>query len=155
MKSQRFLSTVMAFTFLVVARGVARADYCISFPAFAGDFFVGRGFALPAKGKCKTFTGFALVAGGTQNNPLTGTGCVSSDGSHFNLSLFYTEPESGGATFTDSATMTLPAQTGQTVEGSSTFAIAGGKCKTSDHAIPAAEAGTASQATAAGGPGTR
>lgn len=150
MKHSRLLTTFTAFSLLLLAAGAARADYCITFTDFPGDFYVGRSFNLPGKGKCKTFTGFALVASGI--NPMTGTGCVSSDGSHFALTALYTEPEfGGGATFIASAILNLPAQTGTDVEnGGSSFNVTGGKCSP-PKPIPAVQRNTA---PAQGGPGT-
>jgi hypothetical protein len=114
MKHIRILASFAAFSLFLVT-GSARADYCLTFAAFPGEFFDGQGFALPAKGKCKAFIGFAVATGGG-NNPTIGTGCVSADGSHLSFTLTTTLPESGGISFIDSATLTLPAQTGTDVE---------------------------------------
>src|ERR1700730_15075200 len=115
MKHIRILASFAAFALFLVT-GSARADYCLSFTAFPTDFFVGQGFALPAKGKCKAFNGFALLPAIGGNNPIDGTGCVSADGSHLSFTVTYTEPENAGGIFTDSATLTLPAQTGTDIE---------------------------------------
>jgi hypothetical protein len=152
MKHIRILASFAALSLFLVA-GSARADYCLSFPAFPSTFFVGQGFTLPAKGKCKAFTGFALVGGG--NNPIVGTGCVSADGSHLAFTLTYTETESGGLIFNDSASLILPAQTGTDFENASAapFSVTGAKCK--GQTVPAVGEGNATPVPAPGGPGTR
>jgi hypothetical protein len=140
-------------SFLLVT-GSAWADYCLSFPP-SSAFFVGQGFSLPAKGKCKAFTGFAIITLGG-NDPISGTGCVSADGSHLAFTITYTETEAGGGVFNDSATLTLPAQTGTDVEttgaSSSTFAVTGGKCH--GMTVPTISEGNSTSAPASSGPGT-
>jgi hypothetical protein len=148
MKYARILAAIAALTLLPVLAGNAMADYCIAFTTFPGDFYVGRSFSLPGKGKCKAFIGFAIVGHG--NSPFSGTGCVATDGSNFGLSGIYTEPDDGGSTFLVSGVLSLPSQTGSVFENeSSAFPVTGGKCSP-PKPVPAVK-----QAAPPGGPGTR
>ena len=77
---------------------------------FPGSQFVGRGFTIPGKGQCKPFTGFFTAV---KNAPAAGTGCTSTDGSNFSLTILSSWPGSGGVVFMDSISMSLPAQSGE------------------------------------------
>jgi hypothetical protein len=147
---------VMILAILVLATaGVSQAgDYCITFDGISGVAVVGRGFTIPAKGKCKVWTGFTGGSLVTQNIPSGGAGCTSSDKSHLSLTYTISNPEAGGFVVIDSVTLSLPAQTGTDVEttitGGSTptsnsFAVTGSNC-TSQH-IPVPAVATESPAT--------
>jgi hypothetical protein len=97
---------------LFLAPAVARArDYCVSFPTVPSYVLVGRGFTIPKKGQCKLWIGFSPQS--DVNQPSTGTGCTSSDGSHLNLSITTGFPE--GAPFVEfDSISSLPEQSGTT-----------------------------------------
>lgn len=107
---------VASATLLTLAPSAALAkNYCIS--GFPNKLYslVGQGFAIPAKGKCKTWVGFNPEGA---NWPTTGTGCTSSDGSNFSLTVTTgaeSAGESAGFAEIDAITLDLPAQTGQVV----------------------------------------
>lgn len=112
-------------------------DYCME---IGGSDFVGRGFTIPAKNTCKSWVGFTFESEG--NSPSSGTGCTSSDGSTFNLTITTSEPENGGHVYIDSITLALPAQTGTDNETSlpesnkiTSFSATGAPC--SKVAVPA------------------
>jgi hypothetical protein len=134
--------TVALVAILVVAPSVSRAgDYCLTFPNEPSFTLVGRGFTIPPKGKCKAWIGFSSQD--NSNNPSTGTGCTSSDGS--NLSIGITTME-GDIVLFDSASMALPAQTGTDDEtavdgGSVSGPVNGAQCKPSSNPIPAIASG--------------
>ena len=144
----RLRAVVAGLSILVLVPGVSMAkDFCIMFTGFPGSEFVGRGFAVPAKGQCKPFTGF-FVPG--KNTPVSGAGCTSTDGSDFSLTILNSSPESGGAVFIDSISLSLPAHSGEDNETANistgaasivTFAVTGETC--SKVVIPALEPETA------------
>jgi hypothetical protein len=136
---------ILAILVLATA-GVSQAgDYCITFNGLSISV-VGRGFSIPAKGKCKVWTGFTGGTGVTQNIPSGGAGCTSSDKSHLSLTYTISNPEAGGFVVIDSVTLSLPAQTGTDVEttivGGSTptsnsFAVTGSNCTSQHTPVPA------------------
>ncbi len=75
------------------------ANYCI---AVGGGFggggtsFVGKGFAVPAAGACKPWSGY-LKTGASVIATSTGVGCLSSDGKVLQLSIFSTDPSFFGS----------------------------------------------------------
>jgi hypothetical protein len=106
-------------------------DYCVT---SGGSTFVGKGFAIPTKGNCKSWIGFTFEFAG--NSPSSGTGCTSSDGSTFNLTITTSEPENGGGAYIDSMTLALPDQTGTDHETAlpdsntiNSFTATGAPCK--------------------------
>jgi hypothetical protein len=107
---------VASATLLTLAPSAALAkNYCISGFPNKSYSLVGQGFTLPAKGKCKAWIGFNPEGG---NWPTTGTGCTSSDGSNFSLTVTTgaeSAGESAGFAEIDAITLDLPAQTGQVV----------------------------------------
>ena len=122
-------------TILVLASVTWANDYCISFTGVAGCEIVGRAFAIPPKGKCKTWTGFFDCMNG--NAPSVGTGCTSTDGSSFAATIDSSFPEDTGGSDVDAVTLSLPAQTGASHETGITgsgvsfshdFAVTGGSC---------------------------
>lgn len=64
-------------------------NFCVAgFPN--GNFvLVGEGFTAPGKGSCKAWLGFNPILG--RNNPVSGVGCTSSDGSNLSLNLTIAE----------------------------------------------------------------
>ena len=139
---QGWLRTTALVAVLTVAPGAAWAtDYCLTFPATASYILVGRNFfPLPAKGKYKAWVGFTPQNGG--NFPSTGTGCTSSDGTNFTVNL--TTIEEGTVVIFDSASLTLPAQSGTdgeyipSIPSTTSGAVTNGaKCNASTHTIPA------------------
>jgi hypothetical protein len=85
-------------------------DYCISFPTASNPYTqVGRGFSIPANGKCRGWTGFTPQLG--FNSPSYGTGCTSSDGTNFTLNL---TTQIAGILLFDSIDLSLPPDKGQT-----------------------------------------
>lgn len=126
---------------LLLAAGISQAaDYCVTLPDSL--VFVGRGFAVPAKGTCKAWIGFTALGG--QNSPSSGTGCTSSDGKHLNL-MFTTGFAEDGAHFEeDQIVISLPAGTASDfftefldAVADSGGPIAGTAAKCSKVAIPA------------------
>ena len=111
-------------------------DYCLN---LSGTQLIGIGFTVPKKNSCKPWVGFGFVFSG--NSPSSGTGCTSQDGSTLSLTITTSEPEFGGATFFDSAVLSLPAQTGTDVENFVPDGVAteqpatGGPCKVSIPAV--------------------
>jgi hypothetical protein len=61
-----------------------------------GTTFIGTGFDLPSEGKCVPWAGFTKTAG-TVILTTSGTGCLSSDGKAFTLSLASGDPDWLGA----------------------------------------------------------
>jgi len=73
----------------------AAANFCIAVSGgfgTGGTSFVGPGFAVPAAGKCKPWSGFTKTAS-TVVLITTGTGCLSSDGKVLTVSVYSTDPE--------------------------------------------------------------
>jgi hypothetical protein len=95
---------------LILAPGVAQAkNYCISgFPASVW-LLVGQTFSVPAKGKCKPWTGFNPAD--AENAPSVGVGCTSSDGANFTLNVS-TSFVTAQFTEIDVVRLSLPSQTG-------------------------------------------
>jgi len=108
----RLRAVVAGLSILVVVPGVSLAkDFCISFPGLPNQI-VGRGFTVPGKGQCKPFTGFYTPGG---NAPVAGTGCTSTDGSVFSLTLTtsHPDPANQGIAGIDSISLALPGYSGQ------------------------------------------
>lgn len=76
------------------------ADYCLTDMNYV---LVGRGFKVPASGKCSAFIGF-LSNPGAHNAPTTGTACTSTDGTTLNFTLSTSFPENGVVWNVDSLT---------------------------------------------------
>ncbi len=119
---------------LVLASSIAGAkDYCVTIDPVHSDVLIGLGFTIPSKGKCKHWNGLGTY-GGVVNAHSAGTGCTSSDGSHFSLTVQSIFFESGGETFIDSVSFALPMQNGSDTEstlnnsGPTLFHAAGAAC---------------------------
>jgi hypothetical protein len=152
------LAGIIGIAALVSLASVAQAkNYCINDLNVPSYVLVGRGFHIPPKGQCKPWSGFTPQNG--EDSPTTGTGCRSSDGSHFNLTLTTSFPYAGGDFEIDSITLALPGNTGVSsysfFEGGvaiqvGTFPVTGGVC--GKMPIPAASPGNAAaQAGTVGG----
>src|SRR5215469_7196170 len=106
----RHLTLIVVIAALVLSSSTARADYCLNINSGA-YIIVGRGFTVPAKGKCKAWVGFSAQS--NDNQPSTGTGCTSSDGMTLNFTLITSFAESIGAAFSqDAIVLNLPSQDG-------------------------------------------
>ncbi len=134
-------------TLLFLTPGVVLAkNYCISGFPNTNYILVGQGFKIPAKGKCKAWTGFNAQG----NFPTAGMGCTSSDGSNFSVTLT-TGFVADSFVDIDAISLSLPAQTGeylsQTLDGGTVTSsgpasgIVGGACST--NTIPAVTEGGA------------
>jgi hypothetical protein len=101
-----------ALGFLATVAGVAEAkDFCIMATPLQ-VVAVGAGFAVPAKGKCKPFSGYVPPAAST----VSGTGCTSTDGAHLYLTI--TRSIFGGTVIQDQVSLSLPGLTGNLRESS-------------------------------------
>ena len=70
------------------------ANYCIKVNGGFGNggtTFVGKGFAVPAAGACKVWTGYLKTASSVIAHS-TGSGCLSSDGIVLTISILSTDP---------------------------------------------------------------
>lgn len=82
----------------------ATEHYCISVSGgfgHGGTTFVGTGFALPAEGACAPWAGFTKTATSVVLTT-NGTGCLSSDGKAFTVSVSSADPEFFGPGHTES-----------------------------------------------------
>jgi hypothetical protein len=70
---------------LLCASVTYAADFCIIESTFPNLTYVGQNFKIPAKGKCKPWTGFVSLS--TLVFPSTGTACTFTDGSELVVSL--------------------------------------------------------------------
>ena len=76
-------ASVMTLAVLVARPGLAEAtDLCVNVGP-SQIMAVGKGFTVPASGKCKPFSGYVPLAAST----VSGVGCTSTDGAHLYLSL--------------------------------------------------------------------
>ncbi len=143
MKQNRWLAGFIGMIAAVAcAPGISWAlDYCVTFPSATNYILVGRNFVLPLKGTCRAWVGFTPQ--NSYNSPSTGTGCLSSDGTNFSLSI--TTMESVYTIF-DAISLNMPSQTGIDNEtvlglGSGTISAVGAKCKPKANPIPAVQSG--------------
>lgn len=70
------------------------ANYCIKVNGGfgnGGSTFVGKGFAVPAAGACKAWTGYVKTASSVIATS-TGAGCLSTDGKVLTLTILSTDP---------------------------------------------------------------
>ena len=91
----RFKRSHLVFALALIAplSGDA-ADYCIATNGGfgnGGSSFIGKGFALPAAGVCSRWSGFVKTAS-TVVAISSGTGCRSTDGKVFELTVFSIDP---------------------------------------------------------------
>ena len=79
----------LASALLVIASAApARADFCLS-TGFAT--WVGKGFRIPPKGKCKPWNGFLVTTASSIPRVGSGTACRSSTDGSTHLSLQFTD----------------------------------------------------------------
>lgn len=117
------------------------ADFCIVVNPLDSTKYVGKGFKVPPKGKCKSWDGVYLPSFANVSVS-TGTGCTSSDGTTLRLHLV-TARET--VAFNDYIVLPLPSLTGGTLDevvaqfGSSVLHIDGisaAKCDPKAYPIP-------------------
>jgi hypothetical protein len=142
---------------LVSLASAAQAkDYCLFDQTVSSYVLVGRGFTIPAKGACKSWIGFTAQNG--FNSPTAGTGCTSSDGTHLDLTLTTSFPQSGGDVEFDSIELSLPGQSGASnfnflsggiASSGSPFPMVGQVCN--KISVPAVSANAAEQQGPVGG----
>src|SRR5262245_54111070 len=106
---KRILCSIAMATVLTTSLGTAAhaADFCVD---EGGVIFVGQGFKVPGKGKCKTWKGFLLVPG-LAVSISAGTGCTTSDGSALKLHVVSSRATDFSSSY---ITMPLPSLTGGT-----------------------------------------
>jgi hypothetical protein len=150
-RPSRFLvNLVLLVAFAIAPTASWAADYCVTFPTVPDYVLVGRGFIIPLKGKCRTWTGFALQSG--SNSPTSGTGCTSSDGSNLTLGLTTMQ---GTAVIFDAVSLALPSQAGSDNENAVngvpvSAAATGAHCTVASHPIPAVTSEQTSATTSIG-----
>jgi len=94
------------------AASAGEANYCIAVnggwtpSSSGGTSFIGKGFAVPAKGNCTPWSGFTKTATNVVLTT-TGTGCLSSDGKVLTISVSSADPDWFGATTPGSDYITL------------------------------------------------
>src|SRR5579871_4063296 len=150
---RRGLASILMLAVLSPSVALAK-NFCVTGFPNSNFVLVGLGFAVPSKGSCKAWLGFNPILG--RNNPVSGVGCTSSDGS--NLSLNLTTAESGLVEI-NNISITLSTHTGtfggqiMTNNGVSTVSgsgLTGAVCTTKT--IPAAEVTDVGPAEGASGP---
>jgi hypothetical protein len=148
--SRSLVGLVLLLGFAIAPTASWAADYCVTFPTVPDYILVGRGFMIPLKGKCKTWSGFALQSG--INSPTSGTGCTSSDGTNLTLGLTTMQ---GTAVIFDAVSLTLPSQSGSDNENAVngvpvSAAATGAHCTVASHPIPAVTSEQTSATTGIG-----
>lgn len=117
------------------------ADLCITVSPNDSTRYVGRGFVIPGKGKCKAWNGVYLPSFANVS-VTTGTGCTTSDGTKLRLHLVSMRET---VAFNDYIVLPLPSLTGGTLDevvpqfGPSVTRITGisaAKCNAKDNPIP-------------------
>jgi len=107
--------TIALMTFAPTA--ALAKNFCISgFPNTA-YILVGKNFAVPGKGSCKAFLGFNPVT--SDNYPVTGVACTSSDGKNVSFNLTGADVLDAVVEI-DAISLALPAKTGS-VSGQDLF----------------------------------
>ncbi|HZT07797.1 MAG TPA: hypothetical protein VFC51_12255 [Chloroflexota bacterium] len=113
---------------LAIGTTAVAKDFCINVPDL-GITYVGKGFRIPGKGRCKGFDGILLSADHLRVGG--GTACTASDGSHvtFNFALIRAEANYL-STNASSADLSLPSLTGMSFGpyGAVGYAATGGTC---------------------------
>ena len=75
---------------LALSPGVVWAkNFCVTGFPNSSFVLVGKGFTAPGKGACKAWLGFNPIL--NHNNPVSGVGCTSSDGTNLSLNLTIAE----------------------------------------------------------------
>jgi hypothetical protein len=134
--------TSIALALLLATATVAAAgDFCITVAPNDSTKYVGKGFSVPGKGKCKSWNGVYLPSFAAVSVS-TGSGCTSSDGTTFRLNLVTSRD---GVAFNDYIVLPLPGLTNGTLFevvpqfGNQTLNLTGisaAKCSPKDNPIP-------------------
>jgi hypothetical protein len=112
MRPLRRSIALAVLVFGLVAGASHAADLCIVVNPGDTTRYVGRGFAIPAKGKCKPWSGVYLPSFANVSVS-TGTGCTSSDGATLRLHLVTAREN---VAFNDYIVLPLPSLTGGTLD---------------------------------------
>lgn len=135
------LAMVLGLALTTVGGTARAADLCIKVAPNDSTQYVGRGFTIPGKGKCRAWNGVYLPSFANVS-VTTGTGCTSSDGTLLRLHLTSMRQT---VAFNDYVVLPLPSLTGGTIDeivpqfGSSVLHIEGvsaAKCNPKDNPIP-------------------
>ncbi|MEW6268216.1 MAG: hypothetical protein AB1689_02825 [Thermodesulfobacteriota bacterium] len=135
------LAALLALALGVVGGTAFAADLCITVNPADSTRYVGRGFTIPGKGKCRAWNGVYLPSFANVS-VTTGTGCTSSDGTVLRLHLVSMRET---VAFNDYIVLPLPSLSGGTLDevvaqfGSTVTHIEGisaAKCKAKDNSIP-------------------
>jgi hypothetical protein len=89
----------LAMAAVLIAPVCDAANFCVAVNGgfgSGGTSYIGTGFAVPAAGICKPWSGFTKTAS-TVIATAVGTGCLSSNGKVLPLSIFNTDPPFFGA----------------------------------------------------------
>jgi len=125
-----FISGLIVVVCLAIGTTATAKDFCINVPDLQITY-VGKGFRIPGKGRCKGFDG--MVVSVYHLRLAGGMACTASDRTHvtFNLSLISAEPTYLSTT-ASAVDLALPSLTGTTFgpggpspEG---YAAIGGNC---------------------------
>lgn len=117
------------------------ADFCIVVGPNDSTKYVGKGFKVPGKGKCKSWNGVYLPSFAPVSVS-TGTGCTSSDGTTLRINLATSR---NGVAFNDYVVLPLPDLTNGTLfeivpqYGNNPLNLTGitaSKCDPKDNPIP-------------------
>ena len=112
MRAASKLVTVMLTTSLIATTPAYAKDLCLNLDGFT---FVGKGVAIPGKGKCKPWGGFveSTCNFGLNHASSTGTICRASDDSHVDV-LITSACYDGTGVFVNVAVLPFPSLTGGT-----------------------------------------
>lgn len=135
------IAALLALALALLGGTALAADLCISVNPPDSTHYVGRGFTIPGKGKCKAWNGVYLPSFANVSIT-TGTGCTSSDGTTLRLHLVSMRET---VAFNDYIVLPLPSLSGGTLDevvaqfGSTVTHIDGisaAKCNAKDNPIP-------------------
>jgi hypothetical protein len=98
------LASLVALSISAVA-GQA-ADFCIVQTGGLGLTYVGKGFTIPPKGKCRSWLGFTTLSSTTFIS--TGTACTISSGANLHLGITTPLPIDGAGVVADDIVLPLP-----------------------------------------------
>jgi hypothetical protein len=134
-------SLVLALSLLGSAVVARAGDFCILVSPPDTTKYVGKGFSVPGKGKCKSWNGMYLPSFAAVSIS-TGTACTSSDGTMLRINLVTSRV---GVAFNDYIQLPLPDLTNGTLWevvpqfGNGPITISGisaAKCSPEDNPIP-------------------
>jgi len=135
------LSLLAFLSLAAIAPAAYAADFCITVSPNDSTKYVGKGFRVPGKGKCKPWNGVYLPSFAAVSVS-TGTGCTSSDGTKLRINLVTSRD---GVAFNDYIVLPLPDMTNGTLfevvpqyENSTVnlTGITATKCDAKDNPIP-------------------